>query len=412
MSNPQDPMDDVEVEETGLNLFDDRASLAGSFPRAMWGYDKVTVDAHVRDIEQQLSTLKQLTRHLRQQLREAQLVSGTTDFSRLGAHATGILRAAEAQAKDLVTKAEIEAERIKEEGRRVASDLRANAQTEADEIRMAGMANLRDLRAELDRSIQQTVAAAKTDADAALAAAQRHADAVRTEASQQADNTLKAAGVEADRIRAEADKAAAESVTAARTQIDDLMAKAQLAFDDIRTASESMLAEATKHHEESAARMKAEVEEAAALREQALKDGDDARTKAAREAEATLAAAHRQASMMKDRLEEQYAWRREQLQRETNALLQRKASIVAQLSNLRQLAGEAPLDFPDDDPFEPTPTQDSVPATTDAAPATPEESPTTALPAEDERAAEQPTQVIDVAAVDPDATTVLPTTDK
>ncbi len=54
---------------------------------------------------------------------------------------------------------------------------------------------------------------------------------------------------------------------------------------------------------------------------------------------------------MKDRLEEQYAWRKEQLEREVAALITRKGSIVAQLSNLRQLAGDAPLDYPDDDPL-------------------------------------------------------------
>lgn len=52
-------------EETGLNLFDDTASAAGSFTHSMWGYDRTSVDNYVREIEQQVSTLKQLTRHLR-----------------------------------------------------------------------------------------------------------------------------------------------------------------------------------------------------------------------------------------------------------------------------------------------------------------------------------------------------------
>ena len=72
---------------------------------------------------------------------------------------------------------------------------------------------------------------------------------------------------------------------------------------------------------------------------------------AAHDAENTIASAHRQAAMMKDRLEEQYAWRKEQLEREVAALVQRKAGMVAILQNLRELAGETPLDFPDDDPL-------------------------------------------------------------
>ena len=55
--------------------------------------------------------------------------------------------------------------------------------------------------------------------------------------------------------------------------------------------------------------------------------------------------------MMKERIEEQYAWRKEQLERETAALLQRKKAVIAQLNNLKALAGEAESNYPDADPF-------------------------------------------------------------
>ncbi|MBD4656136.1 adhesin, partial [Xanthomonas citri pv. citri] len=44
-------------------------------------------------------------------------------------------------------------------------------------------------------------------------------------------------------------------------------------------------------------------------------------------------------------------WRKEQLERETAALLQRKKAVIAQLNNLKALAGEAESDYPDTDPF-------------------------------------------------------------
>ena len=143
------PNSDDLSEETGLNLFDDRASAAGSFPHAMMGYDRGTVDNYVRDLEQRLAAARQLNRDRLRDLESLRHEQGTTDFTRLGAHATGLLRAAEAQADDLVTKAGVEAERIKEEGRRAAADLRANAQTEADDIRISGLTNLRSAREEL-----------------------------------------------------------------------------------------------------------------------------------------------------------------------------------------------------------------------------------------------------------------------
>ncbi len=95
MSNPNG--DEEYTEETGLNLFDDRASAAGSFPHAMLGYDRPTVDNYVRDIEQQVATLRQLSRHLRAELASSQREHGTSDYTRLGSHATSMLRAAEAR---------------------------------------------------------------------------------------------------------------------------------------------------------------------------------------------------------------------------------------------------------------------------------------------------------------------------
>ena len=58
-----------------------------------------------------------------------------------------------------------------------------------------------------------------------------------------------------------------------------------------------------------------------------------------------MAASHRQAAMMKDRLEEQFAWRKEQLEREIAALMQRKSAIIAQMGSLQQLAAEAVTGF-------------------------------------------------------------------
>ncbi|MEL4506211.1 DivIVA domain-containing protein [Luteococcus sp. H138] len=386
--------DDVHNEETGLNLFDDAASVAGSFPKAMMGYDRASVDNYVREIELQLASLKQLTRHLRRELATAQRATGS-DFARLGSHATGILRAAEAQGKELVHKAGLEAERIKEEGRRVAADLRANAQAEADDIRVAGLANLRQLRDDHERDTTETLTKARTEAASIITAAQRQADAIITEASQKGAATTHTAEVEATRLTAEARRSADQSAVEASTQAEQTLAEAstaaaallaeakataaqaladaektaaatkqqasdqaeQLLTDaqarhtDVTDRTNQLLAEATRHHEQSSALLTEETEQAAQIRNRALADAEKTKATAARDAEGTIAAAHRQAAMMKDRLEEQYAWRKEQLEREVAALITRKGSIVAQLSNLRQLAGEAPLDYPDDDPM-------------------------------------------------------------
>ena len=169
-------------EETGLNLFDDTASAAGSFTHSMWGYDRTSVDNYVREIEQQVSTLKQLTRHLRGQVSQAQAEATQSDFKRLGVHATEILTAAEAQAKDIVAMAGREAERIKEEGRRVAADMRAAAQTESDDIRVAGLANQRELRDQAAKDSRTAIEQARLQARTIVEQAGTHAEAIVTEA--------------------------------------------------------------------------------------------------------------------------------------------------------------------------------------------------------------------------------------
>ena len=346
--------DDVVFEQTeltGLNLFDDRASLAGSFPRSMWGYDRVTVDTHVREIEQQLTALKRLTRELRKQLREALSTTRESDFRRLGAHATNIVLAAENQARALVSRAESEAERIKEEGRRVAAELRRSAQVEIDDIRMAGLAHLRELRAEHERTVAQALASARADADSALEAARRHADAVTAEAATRAATILKDSQLGADSMLADASKRVAEQELEARSRVETMLTEARAVFDEARATSATLMAESAAQHERSATRLREETEQAEQLRSAAITDAEQARVDAARDAEAQIQAAHRQGNELLQSFEEQHAWRREQLEREIGALLQRKAAVVAQLANLRNLAHEAMSDFPDEDPF-------------------------------------------------------------
>jgi len=353
----------ITFEETGLNLFDDAASVAGTFPGAVLGYDKARVDSYVRDLERQLSTLKQLARHQRREMRLIQENVGTTEFAHLGAHIKTMLGNVEAQGKDIVAQAGIEAERIKEEGRRFAADLRSNAQTEADDIRVAGLANLRQLREQLDAEVTVTLDRAKAEAASALAAAQRHADAVRIEAERTAGAAVEAAGAEAARIVQSAEREAADVKLAARTEAERLLTEARAHHSEVQASTAALLADATRHHADSAANLAQEATDAQRIRSEALARAEEAKVGAARDAEATIAASHRQSAMMKERLEEQYAWRKEQLEREVAALLQRRSAIVAELTNLHELAGRANVDYPGVDPFVDADATEVIPTT-------------------------------------------------
>lgn len=154
-----------DTEETGLNLFEDRASAAGNFPHSMLGYDRQAVDGYVREMEQKVTELRVQLRELRREMEFVRAETGTSDFTRLGAHAKNLLQAAEAQSAELVRLGEQEAERIKSEGRRSAAALRESAQKEADDVRLSGLAGLRKLRQEQADAGKQALEASKNDAD-------------------------------------------------------------------------------------------------------------------------------------------------------------------------------------------------------------------------------------------------------
>ena len=90
-------------ENEGLDLFDETASAAGSFPTAAWGgYNKTSVDEYLRSLENQIADLKRVQRDLRRTVEQQRIELDKpvlTDFTNLGSHTTQILSTAEAQAR-------------------------------------------------------------------------------------------------------------------------------------------------------------------------------------------------------------------------------------------------------------------------------------------------------------------------
>ena len=133
-----------QPEETvGLDLFDETASAAGSFPHSMLGYERQAVDAYIRDIERQLSSAKRKVRSLQKQLLTK---ADETDYSRLGAFTGDMMRSAEAQAAEIIKTAQHEAERIEEAARSRAGDLTRQTHEGLAQERVTGLDDLNRLR--------------------------------------------------------------------------------------------------------------------------------------------------------------------------------------------------------------------------------------------------------------------------
>lgn len=339
---------DIDTEETGLNLFEDSASAAGSFPHAMLGYDKHTVDSYVREVEAKVMQLKM---QLRDKAREIQLVrseAGSTDFTRLGAHATAILRAAEAQAGDIVDRAQHESERIKTEARRTAAALRESAQKEADDVRLAGLSGLRQLRQEQADAGASTLETSHRDAAMIVAEAKQRAASIVDAAKLQSDGLLETARVEAARRQQEAEHRASDIVATAQKAAEDTLAKGVDTAAKTHDSITARLAEADKASQEAAQATAAARVEADRARSEALKQAEEIRLGALRESEETLAALRERVRQQEADLEERVAWRKEQLEREIASLEARKSNALGQLNNLRALAEESGSQFADE----------------------------------------------------------------
>lgn len=334
-------------EETGLNLFHDRASAAGSFPHSMLGYDRQSVDTYVREIEQQLSAAKQLLRHMQRQVAAANAKLEASDFEKLGVHTTEILKSADSQAKDLVKQAKLESERIKDEGRRVAADTRAAGQQEADDIRFNGLATMKALREEADRQVAALVEQAKGEAASIISGAMLHAESLRTEAARVAAALAEAARIEADRIRQGAEREAATVRLTSAQEREDLLIKLRGEHEAAASTIAGLMDEARKQQQISADRLADEANEAARIRTAAMADAEAMKVAAMQETEIQIVSTHQQAKILRERVEEQFAWRKEQLERETAILDQRKAGVVAQLRNLASIAQRSVSDFPE-----------------------------------------------------------------
>ncbi len=115
-----------------------------------------------------------------------------------------------------------------------------------------------------------------------------------------------------------------------------------------------LLAEATKHNGESAERLEADIAEAARIRTEAIAEAEKTKLAAVEESEARISTAKKQAAAISERTQQEFAWRKQQLKRETDLLHRRKQAVLSQLASLSALAEQTASAFPDlDDPSEP-----------------------------------------------------------
>jgi HPt (histidine-containing phosphotransfer) domain-containing protein len=154
-----------------VELFDETASAAGSFPFALRGYERSAVDEYVRALESTLVAARRQAQRFQEQLDEAK--TKELNYTNLGGRATDIMRLAEEQAREVLDQAATEAERIKEAARRDAENIRLTAAREGNELKTAGLADLKNLRARGEQEVRDQLKKSAGEAAAITRRAQQ-----------------------------------------------------------------------------------------------------------------------------------------------------------------------------------------------------------------------------------------------
>lgn len=336
-------------DTSGLDLFDETATAVGNFPQSLRGYDKGAVDAYVRDVEAQLSRAKAQIRQQQKHLAAAAAKSDDTDFSKLGAHARGMLRSAEAQANELLTtaqgkareilaQAETEAERKSEE---------AVATVEASQAKSAD--SFAELRKQLSDQNAADLAGVKDQAGMIRDAAQREAEQIVTEAQSQAQLIADKNGNECESKLAEAERHYAEQQVALAQQKEADLASLKLAHEDAAGKLTALVEGARTQSAGFQAKIESDAQTWDQRREAVLAEAERIRQAAEAEAGSILASARKEAKTVHAdaiRIAEE---KKTKLESRIELLSGRHKAILSQLNELSALAGKSVVEYGDTD---------------------------------------------------------------
>ncbi|WP_232547754.1 DivIVA domain-containing protein [Propioniciclava soli] len=338
-----------DPEGSGLDLFDENASAVRGFPNAMLGYDKKAVDDYIRDIERQLSIAKHQLREVQRELTAANLRVDDTDFSRLGTHTAQLLKAAEAQAGDLVQRAELRAERLLGDARAEAERVQREASQHAQAARQEGIDSLRSLRSDLERQTTVELDAARSEAAGLREAADTHRATVIEDAQRRAESLLAEARADADAVRQSAEREAADLRAALAQEREEALTALAAEHRAQNEALAQAADAATSHSQELLAALADAADQLRGRQQAALAEAENTKLAALDEARAILNQAQVDAEARLADTDSELVARNDQLKRELRTLRQRKQALLTQLTQLSSLATETTSEFPEDE---------------------------------------------------------------
>lgn len=337
-------------DTSGLDLFDETASAVHGFPQALRGYDRGAVDAYVREVESQLARAKAQIREQHRQLRDAGTRVGDTDYEQLGAHTRGLLRAAEAQAEELVTTAEHRARHIMAAAEAEAEKTGVEARLALDSAQAGSTDELHAIRRRLSEQTALELQAARDEGAAAVEFARQQAAELLAEASAKAELIRRESQLAAETKMVAAEREATEHRLSVVTEKEAALADVKAAHEATAAELEDLLDHARQRMTEHAAGLDADALTWEQRREAARAEAAEIVAAARAEAAAVLQEADHRARALRAAILEGSQKQKAELESEIALLIGRRKAIVAQLGELSALAGSSAVDYGDGEP--------------------------------------------------------------
>lgn len=395
----------VMVDEARQSIFD-VAKGSASFPIARrGGYEPTAVNAWARTQEAELARAGDQIAELRSEhsaltqqvaaLREQLETAGRPSYASLGDHAAQLLKLSEQEAADVRSRAKREAAELLSHAQDEAAATRTAATREVDTLRASTIADLEARKTALANESAAAKAEINAHAQDSIAQAEREAAQIRLSAEQEAETLLKGAQREAEQSRAAADREVTEARRVLAVEKERLAREATDAHEAAASETAKLISDADARAAAADDRARETQTQAAAAREAAAVDVAKALEDAKSQAEAIVAQAKSEADHVRATASSDLERQTRTLRGEVEDLQERRAAILAQLGQIRDIVGGVASD-PVREPEvveEAEDDEDDAPAPAETAPAKPsvtQQPPPSGPPAQSARPAQAP----------------------
>ena len=328
----------------------DAAKGPSPFPIARrGGYDPSAVDAWARNQLAELARAGDVINELQgsntslqkqlNELAEQMETVGQPTYAALGGHAAQLLKLSEQEASDVRTRARRESEDLLASAREEAEALLAAATVESENLRNNALSDVESHRKRLQDQTVSANAEAAAYADDVRAQAEREAAQIKLSADQYAEAARQGAEREVEQARAAADREVSEARRVLAVEKERLAREANDAHASAVEQTGQLVSDAESRASTADDRAREAIAQATAARESASIDSARMIEDAETHAKSILAQVKAEAELHRTTAAKDLEHQTRSLRTELADLQERRAAILAQLGQIRDIVG-------------------------------------------------------------------------